>query len=146
VTVDQQVQLVTLAQLVVKDLQGPKDRQDQQDQSVLQAQPDLVDSLDQQVHLDRQAQQAQVLLAQQAHKDRLDHQADQLVQRDLQEVLELQALLALVVRLALKVQLVRLVPLLQFLVQRDQRDRKVFQSDLEDQLQIQQRYLQVVTL
>ena len=143
---DQQVQLVRLAQSVAKALLALKDQQAQQDQSVLQDQQALVDSLDQQVHLDRQAQQAQVLLAQQAHKDQQVLQVGQLALPAQREVLELQALLALVVRLELKVQLVRLVPLLQFLVQRDQRDRKVFQSHLEDQLQIQQRYLQVVTL
>jgi hypothetical protein len=96
--------------------------------------------------LGQQVQQAQVLLDQQDQRDQQVRQVDQLDLQDQQVQLELQVQLVLVDQQALKAQSAQQGPLLLFLAQLDQLDHKVLQLTLEDQLQLQQRSLQVATL
>jgi hypothetical protein len=102
--------------------------------------------LDQQAHLDLQAQQARALLDLQVLKDQLVHQVVQqvqLVQQVAREPLVQQAHAVQQARLGRKdLQALRLL----FLGQPDLLVHKVLQLTLEDQLQIQQRCLQVATL
>jgi hypothetical protein len=95
--------------------------------------------------LGQQARQAQVLLDQRAQPDLRDHQADQQDQLAQQEPQVSPAQQVRVDQQVQTVQLVQQVLLLLFLDQLDQLDHKVLQLTSEDQLQLQQRFLQAAT-
>jgi hypothetical protein len=142
VTVDQQDQSETLAQLVAKAQQVQMDRQALQVRKVKLGQQVHAVSLDLQAHLDLQARQAQVLLDQQDLQDQQDHQVDQRDQQVRQAQMAQQDLQVLVDQQVQTVQQVQQVLRLLFPGRPVQLDHKVLQLTLEDQLQLQRRYRQ----